>query len=267
MNSPVELKEIKVNRSGRNILDINKLNIFDGQFTGIIGTNGAGKTTLLKVCLGLENISTGNVKLFGRELSSLSLWKKTNLRKKVGYIPQVTEYNSELPLTLEEVVGMGRTSVKPLFKKFNSEDRKLIDKWIDALDLSKNRKQIFRTLSGGERQKTLIARAMCQQPEIIIFDEPCANLDFNAKFKTTEIIEDLYRKNDLTILFVSHETNLLPPACNRLILMNEGKIIADGSPDKILLSAKMREAYNSEVECKNIYGRYYTLRDNTVNTK
>lgn len=261
MRPCVKLNNIRVIKNKKQILRIDHLTIPERDFVGIIGTNGAGKTTLLKICLGLESPRSGSVTLFGKKLNSLNQWKKTNLRKKVGYIPQSTEYNQDLPLTLREIVAMGITSTKPLFKKFTSEDQSLIDFWIHTLGLEDQKHQLFTTLSGGERQKTLIARAMCQQPKMIIFDEPCANLDISFKYRITDIIQQLYEQTKITIMFVSHETSLLPPACRRILLLNKGFILSEGTPDEILNSQQMQKAYNCSIRCENIDGRFYTLNN------
>ncbi len=225
------LSNICVKRAGRIILNIENLQIKAGDFVGIIGTNGAGKTTLLKFCCGLIKPNAGMIKFDGMDLANLSAWSKTNLRKHIGYIPQQAEYNPDLPFTLREVVAMGRTSIKPLLQKLGKEDYEIVDGWIDKLGLSENRNQTFRSLSGGEQQKALIARAMAQKPRILMLDEPCSNLDFNWKYQITDIIEQLYNDMNITVLMVSHDTSLLPACCRRAVLLHKGNLIADGDTD------------------------------------
>ena len=256
--SCLHLSKIKVKRSGRTILDIDNLEIASGTFVGIIGTNGAGKTTLLKVCCGLIKPNRGAIRFDDTDLAALGVWGKSNLRKHIGYIPQATEYNAELPFTLREVVAMGRTSVRPLLSRLNRQDYELIDYWIDMLGLSGRRNQTFRSLSGGEQQKVLIARAMAQEPEILMLDEPCSNLDFNWKYQITEIIDKLYRQTNITVLMVSHETSLLPPSCGRIVLLHEGRLIADDVPEKVFASDVLERAYQCRIETVDIGGRRYT---------
>jgi len=259
MGECLSLSDVEVRWSGRTILAVEDIQIRQGEFVGIIGTNGAGKTTLLKVCCGLIRPTRGTVKLDGRGLAELSAWGKANLRKHIGYIPQAAEYNAELPFTLRELVAMGRTSVKALLRQLNKEDYEIVDSWIERLGLSQRRSQTFRSLSGGEQQKALIARAMAQDPEILMLDEPCSNLDFNWKYQITEIIEQLHRETKVTVLMVSHETSLLPSGCQRAVLLHEGNILADGDIEEVLESEVLERAYQCRIEMLKLAGRRYTV--------
>jgi iron complex transport system ATP-binding protein len=154
---------------------------------------------------------------------------------------------------------MGRTSVKALLTRLNKKDFEIIDTWIERLGLSDRRSQTFRSLSGGEQQKALIARAMTQDPEILMLDEPCSNLDFNWKHQITEIIEQLHRRSNITVLMVSHETSLLPQGCKRVVLLNEGNILADGDIEEVLEPKVLEKAYECRVEMLKLAGRRYTV--------
>lgn len=255
----LSLSQIRVRRSGRTILSIDHLTIPAGAFVGIIGTNGAGKTTLLKTCAGLIAPAQGTVQIDDVDLRRLGPWARCRLRKRIGYIPQSTEYNAELPFTVREVVAMGRTSLKPLLVRLDRQDYAVVDRWIETLGLGGRRDQTFRSLSGGEQQKVLIARAMAQDPEILMLDEPCANLDFNWKHQISEIVERLYRQTNVTILMVSHETGVLPPACERIVLFCEGQIIADGTPDAVLSTEVLQRAYYGAFRVVVAEGRRYTV--------
>lgn len=256
----VSLCGVDVRRSGRTILQIDDLAIPAGAFVGILGTNGAGKTTLLKICAGLIGPTRGQVRIDDVDLTRLSPWQKCGLRKRIGYIPQSAEYNADLPFTLHEVVAMGRTSVRPLLSRLTNQDHAIVDEWIDRLGLADRRDQTFRSLSGGQQQKALIARAMTQDPEILMLDEPCANLDFYWKQQISEMIEQLYHQMHVTVLMVSHETSVLPPACERIVLMAEGRLVADGPPDAVLSPDVLRKAYQGDFETVLVGGRRHTVR-------
>ena len=259
MGKCLSLSDVEVRWSGRTILAVEDMQIRQGEFVGIIGTNGAGKTTLLKVCCGLIRPGRGTVRLDGCDLSELSAWRKANLRKRIGYIPQAAEYNAELPFTLRELVAMGRTSVKALLRRLNKQDYEIVDSWIEKLGLSQRRSQTFRSLSGGEQQKALIARAMAQDPEILMLDEPCSNLDFNWKYQITEIIEQLHRETKVTVVMVSHETSLLPSASKRVVLLHEGNVLADGDIEEVFESEVLERAYQCRIETLKLAGRRYTV--------
>ena len=237
----LELELITVFRSGRHILEVDKLSILAGQFVNIIGTNGAGKTTLLKVLCGLIKPSSGQVFFDNVALTSLSPWKRTNLKKQVGYIPQSAEYNSELPFTVREVVVMGRSSAKRLFSALRKADYDAAEKWIDRVGLFEQKDQTFRSLSGGEQQKVLIARAMVQNPKVLMLDEPTSNLDFHWKGKISQLVRDLQKQMNLTVLTISHELTSIPVETDRTILLNNGKIIADGSSETVLTSEQIAQ--------------------------
>jgi len=253
------LSDILIRRAGRIILNIDNLKINAGDFVSIIGTNGAGKTTFLRLCCGLIKPGRGSIEFDGKDFTQLGTWDKSNVRKHIGYIPQQAEYNPDLPFTLREIVAMGRTSAKPLLKKHNSEDYEIVDNWINKLGLYDLRNQTFRSLSGGEQQKTLIARAMAQQPRVLMLDEPCSNLDFNWKYQITEIIEQLYNMTKVTVLMVSHETNLLPACCHRAVLLHKGNLVADGDIDEIMESETFEQAYGCKFETVILGGRKYTV--------
>jgi iron complex transport system ATP-binding protein len=255
----LRLSNVEVIWGGRSILAVEDMQIRQGEFVSVIGTNGAGKTTLMKVCCGLIRPNRGAVSLDGCDLGKLNAWRKANVRKHIGYIPQAAEYNAELPFTLRELVAMGRTSIKPLLCPLNKEDYEIVDDWIDRMALSQRRSQTFRSLSGGEQQKALIARAMAQDPKILMLDEPCSNLDFNWKYQITEIIEQLHRKNNITIMMVSHETSLVPAGCRRAVLLHEGRVLADGDIEEILEAKVLEKAYQCRLDILKLAGRRYTV--------
>jgi iron complex transport system ATP-binding protein len=249
------LSDVHVSCPGRTILRIDRLGIPRGDLVGIIGTNGAGKTTLLKVCAGLIRPDAGSVMLDDHDLTRLGGWRKCSLRKQIGYIPQSAEYNADLPFTVREVVSMGRTSVRRLLARLNAQDRAIIDRWIEALGLSARRDQTFRSLSGGEQQKVLIARAMAQDPRILMLDEPCASLDFHWRHQISEIVERLHRETGITVLMVSHDTSVLPPTCRRIVLLADGCLLGDGEPNTILTPEMLGRAYQRHLVASTVDGR------------
>ena len=222
--SGISVRSVKLMRCSRLILDIPELDIERGEFVNISGSNGAGKTTLLKVICGLVRPSAGTVMINGTSVNTLSSWRKSNIRKNIGYIPQALEYNAELPFTARDVVAMGRVSRKPLFSRLDKEDRRVVSQWLERLDIEKLSDQVFRTLSGGERQKVLIARSMVQKPDMLVLDEPAAGLDSVWKLTISDIIDELHALLGLTVLVVSHESSVFSPSTGRNIYMDGGTI-------------------------------------------
>lgn len=243
----IALSGVVITRSRRRILDIDSLRIDGGQFINLIGTNGAGKTTLLNVCCGLTKPDGGDITFDGAALNTLSGWAKNRLRKRIGYIPQRADYNAELPFTVREVAVMGRTARKPLGIPLNRGDFDLTEQWLQTLGIADRRNQTFRSLSGGEQQKVLIARAMAQDPELLILDEPVASLDLNWKFQIIDLVTQLHRQLRLTVILVSHEIQSLPLTADRTILLHNGRIAADGPTRQILTSSALAEVYQTRV--------------------
>ncbi len=241
----LSLSDVQVRRCGRTILDIGRLDISAGSFVGVMGPNGAGKTTLLQVLTGLIPPDQGCVTVGDEDLTQLCAWRQCHLRRRIGYIPQATQYNAELPFTLREVVAMGRTSVRPLLRPLNDEDGTIVDDWIERIGLSDRRDQTFRSLSGGQQQKVLIARAMAQGPDILMLDEPCANLDFVWKQQIAGMIGDLYRQTQVTVVMVAHEIGVFPSACERLIVLGRGRVVADGTPHDVQCAGMLRRTFEA----------------------
>jgi ABC-type Mn2+/Zn2+ transport system ATPase subunit len=226
---------VKIRR--KTILQVDTLQIEPKQFVGIVGPNGAGKTTLLKLICGLQKPDCGIIKIDEQTLIGRFGNAKANVRKLIGYVPQQAEYNADVPFTVREVVAMGRTAVNPLFSRLGAEDYHYVDEWIGQLGLTQQKFQTFRSLSGGEQQKTLIARAMAANPQILLLDEPTANLDFKWKRRLTDGLDIVHNRTSVTILMVSHEASFWPAACGRVLLINKGVIVADDTPKNISLES------------------------------
>lgn len=226
----LRLHGISVRRRDKITLTIDNLVIQHRQFIGIIGPNGAGKSTLLKCICGLEKPCRGTIHVDGQNIHSLS----SLFKKSIGYVPQRADYNPDVPFTVREVAAMGLTAIKPVFSRLKDSDLVLVDMWIDRLGLTPQRNQTFRSLSGGEQQKTLLVRAMVSNPSLLLLDEPAANLDRGWKRQLADTLDRVYRHHSVTILMVSHEYDILPPHCQRLIALHRGQIIADDSTPRIL---------------------------------
>lgn len=243
----ISLSDVTVRRSGRCILDIPHLAVEPGQFINLIGPNGAGKTTLLNVCCGLIAPCSGTVVLDGVALHTLSGWGRTRLRKRIGYVPQRAEYNAELPFTVREVAVMGRAARKPLGVPLMREDYAAADRWLDRLGLGDRGRQTFSSLSGGQQQKALIARAMAQEPQLLILDEPVASCDMGWTFQIIDLVTDLARQGGLTVILVSHEIQSLPLTADRTILLDNGHLAADDPTPEVLTSAALTAVYGCGV--------------------
>jgi iron complex transport system ATP-binding protein len=132
-----------------------------------------------------------------------------------------------------------------------------VDQWLEKLGLGDRPSQIFSSLSGGEQQKALIARAMVQQPAILMLDEPGASLDFNWKYELSRIVEQVYVQTQVTVVMVSHEIHILPGVCRRVLLLDKGRIVADGAAEDVLSSRVLSDVYGCRVETVELIQRRY----------
>jgi iron complex transport system ATP-binding protein len=243
----LEVRDLCVVRSGKEILHVDQLRIESGQMVHLIGANGAGKTTLIKSLCGLLKPTRGTVWFNRADLYGLNGWQRCRLRQRIGYIPQSAEYNADLPFTVREVVVMGRASVRPLLRGLTGLDFERVDEWIERLGLKDRRDQTFRSLSGGEQQKALIARAMAQEPNLLMLDEPTSNLDFRWKRKITDLVHKLRDLMKLTVLMISHEISSVGLYSDRTLLLDHGRIVADGPAEQVFSSEAMERVYQCRI--------------------
>ncbi len=226
---------------------------------GIIGPNGAGKTTLLRVCACLIVPDAGQVNIFGQNPRHISAWQRSSVRRLVGYVPQTVEYMPDLPFTTRDIVSMGLYGRKGFLRKLNAEDRRKVDVWIERLGLRALSNSVYRSLSGGERQKALLARAMVQEPSLVLLDEPAANLDLDWKEQLVQLIEELFVNFEVTIVMVSHETWQLPPSCKQVALMKGGEIVFLGQKSEALSNGVLSQLYGCRVETVVRGDRFHAL--------
>jgi iron complex transport system ATP-binding protein len=228
-------------RDTRIIQDLS-FSIQEGEIAGVIGPNGAGKTTLLRAITGLIRHAAGTVRLFGQDVTALAARERARL---VGVVPQDLE--TPMAFTVEEIVAMGRTASIGRWCAPSAEDRRGIERAMAYTDVIDMRGRPFTELSGGERQRVVIAMVLAQQPRLILMDEPTSHLDMNHRLEVMEIVERLNREQRVTVLIVSHDLNLSAEFCRRLILLDRGRLVADGTPRDVLNEELLRRVYHCEV--------------------
>ncbi len=243
MASLFTLTDVVIHRRNKCILCVEKLAIARGEFVGIIGPNGAGKTTLMLTCGGIIHPDRGSIHFEQWNLARLGSIAGSRIRRRFGYVPQSAHYHTELPFTLREVVEMGLAGVRSPWRRITHDDRQAIDFWIERMGLRDRSGHTFRSLSGGERQKCLMARALVRRPDVLMLDEPCANLDFFWKEQIYTLLDELHRELSLTILLISHDDGLLPNQQRRLLLLHQGRIAADGPAVEVLQTLPLQKAY------------------------
>jgi len=220
------------------------LKVKAGEFVGIIGPNGAGKTTLLTIVNGLGKLLSGRIWVLG---SFLTPGNGHSLRKKVGYVPQVENIDPRMPMNVREVVMIGRYGVLGLFRRPRKRDWEIVDEMLKLVGMTHLARRPIGHLSGGEQQRVAIARCLAQEPEIFLLDEPTASLDWKAQTEILELVKRIHDSRNLTTLFVTHDLGALPVACDRVVLMKEGLIRAEGPPDELLTSENLSQLYDMPI--------------------
>jgi len=221
--------------------DIN-LSIRDGEMVGLLGPNGSGKTTLIKLVSGVLKPSRGQVNLDGHRVSQLS---RKAIARWVAVVPQ--QFHMPFAFTVREVVTLGRI---PFIKPFADEseaDRRLVTNALELVGISDLAQRRFDELSGGERQKVILAMALAQQPEILLLDEPIAHLDITHQVEILEMVRSLNLERGLTVVAAMHDLNLAALYFDRLILLKEGRIYCDGTPSQVLTVDRIREVFSASV--------------------
>jgi len=220
------------------------LKVESGEFVGIIGPNGAGKTTLLTIVNGLGKLLSGRVWVLGDYLTS---GNGHSLRKKVGYVPQVENIDPRMPMNVREVVMIGRYGRLGLIRRPGKHDWEIVDEMLELVGMAHLARRPIGHLSGGEQQRVAVARCLAQEPKLFLLDEPTASLDWKAQTEILELVKRIHDSRNLTTLFVTHDLGALPVACDRVVLMKEGLIWGEGSPDKLLTDANLSQLYDMPI--------------------
>jgi len=225
---------------------------FESGFIGIIGPNGAGKTTLLRMISGYLKPDSGSVALDGEDIRAIDI--RTRARK-MALVPQ--NYALEYDFTVTETVLMGRNPHKRLFEADTKEDFGLAMDAIRKAGIEHLKDRSILGLSGGEWQRMVIARALCQQSGILLLDEPVSSLDIRHQVGILDMVWELTRKHGLIAVCVMHDLNLTYNYCDRVFMMKEGRIHSQGTPGEVLTKEKVQEVYDAKVEVirsgKNVY--------------
>ncbi len=260
MSEPaISIRNLRVAAGGRTILSAASLDVASGKVFAVLGPNGAGKSTLLKIRLGFQRPQAGEVHVLGEPVHRLGSMRLNRLRRRIGYVPQVLAGGSQAPLTVREVVAIGRTGIAGLLRPLRRKDWRIIDEWIERLGLERLGGRRYGDISGGEQRKTLLARAMVQQPELLLLDEPTANLDLAWRERIVAILQELYEQTAMSIVLICHELEVIPAACQHLVLLIDGRVAATGPPEEILTSQRVRSLYGSSLCVLPTGGRYVVI--------
>lgn len=233
MNKVIEINHLTVFYRDTLALDDVSLVINEGKITGIIGPNGSGKSTLLKGILGIIPVKKGEVKFFGNSLEKY--------RSKIAYVPQRESIDWDFPITVEEVVAMGRIRPKKWWSRATMADKEIVKETLKKVQLSDFSGRQIGQLSGGQQQRVFLARALAQEAELIVMDEPFVGIDMASQESILSIVQKL-RDSGKTVIIVHHDLSVVARYFDDVVLLNK-TLIANGPIDEILKSENIEKAY------------------------
>ena len=234
----LDTKNISLIFRDKLVLENVSFSVSAGEFFVIIGPNGAGKTSLLKVLSGLQKTQHGSVTIKNRNITK---YRRRNLSQIMAIVPQHIEVG--FPFTVADTVIMGRTPHLGILGMEGKEDYLRAREAMEFTEVAHLAERKLYQLSGGELQRVIIARAICQQPEIILLDEPTTALDPAHQLKIMDLMEKFRREKGTTIIMVSHDLNLASMYGDRLLLLKEGRVVETGTPKSVLNKELLEESY------------------------
>lgn len=246
----IDVDDLSAGYGGEDIIGEITFAAEKGKFVGIIGPNGSGKTTLLKAISRVLDISGGLVTLEGHTLADFG---QKELARVVSVVPQETAMN--FSYTVTDIVMMGRFPHKERFAKDDPDDYRIVREAMGVTNVAHLKDRPVTDISGGERQRVIIARALAQQPKVILLDEATSHLDINHQVEILSIVRDL--GETVTKIGVFHDLNLAAEFCDRIVLMAEGRIRAMGTPAEVLTMDRLRDEYGitAMVQTNPVTGR------------
>jgi len=239
----LSLNQVSFSYSGTPVLHHIELAVEEGEMVALLGPNGSGKTTLIKLMSGVLKPSQGEINLDG---SVLGRMKRREVAQRVAVVPQ--QFSMPFAFTLREVVLLGRTPFLKAFSDEGERDRRVVEQAIALIGIEELEQRFFNELSGGERQKAILAMALAQEPKLLLLDEPTAHLDINHQVEILDLVKSLNREQGITVIGAMHDLNLAALYFGRLILLKEGRIFVDGTPEQVLTEDTIKEVFSASVQ-------------------
>ena len=245
----LEVRNLKCGYGRKTVLTDVSFTIDSGEVLCLLGCNGSGKTTFIKTLLGLLPACSGKIMLDGRDTKS---WSKSRTARVMAYIPQTNQ--SAFPFRVIDMVLMGRTAHLKTFASPSDHDQDIAEEAMETLDIIHLRNRIYTELSGGERQLVLIARALAQEPSIMVMDEPTCSLDFGHQSMVMEQVEKLARRN-LAVIMSSHFPSHALLYSDKVLLFDGGQLLTMGEPDEIITEQNLKRVYGIDVQIMDVVTR------------
>ena len=246
MSRVIESEKLSFEIDGKELISNISLYVENKEFVGLIGPNGSGKSTLLKNIYKQHRPSLGNIWIQSQPIESI---KNKELAKILSVVTQ--ENRVEFDFAVDEMMSLSRLPYRSMWQSESAEDRKICEKSLKKVGMDHMAQRSFLSLSGGEKQRVLLAMAFAQETDIIILDEPTNHIDIGYQLM---IMEMLKKEKDMTIFTSFHNINLALKFCDRILVLNRGKLIRDGKPETIITEELLKDVFQIEGEIINNNG-------------
>lgn len=255
MNKALEIpdilvKDLRFSYNGREVIRGLTISAEQGSFLGILGPNGSGKTTLVKLMTGVLKPSSGLIEIVGEPIEQ---WNPRRMARTVAVVPQATHV--AFPFTALEIVLMGRAPHLGGLAIEGQQDLEIARTAMEMTVVWEFRRRTMQELSGGEAQRVIVARALAQKPRILLLDEPTVHLDIKHQIAVMQLLRELNRNEEMTVIIVSHDLNLIARYTDRVVLLKQGTVHADGTPAEVFTADNIRAVYEANVEILSVQGR------------
>lgn len=239
MEGIIAAKQVDVGYDKKTVISNVNINGMKGQIICLLGPNGAGKSTILRTLAGILAPINGCVTIDGKEIQQI---KKKEISKKMALV--LTDTISPGLITVKELVSMGRTPYTNFIGKLTKNDKEIVMNALETVDAVGLAERYYDELSDGEKQKVMIARALVQEPELIILDEPTSHLDIKHKIEVIQVLQKLVSEKQITVILSLHDIDLAIKGCQTVLMVNDGKVVAQGSPEEIVKQGCIQELYD-----------------------
>ncbi len=234
----IELRDVTCGYNGTPILHRVNLTIAEGQLTGIVGPSGAGKSTLLRAILGQLRVHRGEIRVMGEAV-------RGRPPAGVGYVPQLETIDWNFPVTVEEVVLMGRAATSGIWPWPSRADRRAMAELLDRLGILAYARRQIRDLSGGQQQRVFLARALMRSPRLLLLDEPTTGVDIKTRHDVLHLLRELH-ESGVTILLTTHDLNAVATHLPHVVCLNHA-VVAQGRPNEVFTPELLSRTYGAEM--------------------
>lgn len=254
MEKILEGRDIRFSYDGVEVIKGIDLSIGQGEFVGLLGANGVGKSTLLKILTGILSTKRGKILYKSKELKYLP---KREVSKRIAYVPQNPTFG--FPFTVSEIIKMGRAPYLGRFEFENDKDNEIAFQAMETVGLTHLQDRLVTEISGGEKQLTSFARALAQEPEVMILDEPASFLDVRHKTEILKLLVKLKNERNISIIAATHDIFSALFYFDKLIILKDGGILAEGEFDQVLTDDILSKAYDIDVTVRKEDGKIFVF--------